>query len=390
MKTKSARSMAILIFAVACTPPADSEPTVESGLDFGTLAAVLTDRMDLQPGERVLLVAQPGRFEGLLEPLSEAIGAAGAQYLGTASVTASSFGGAHTTEFVAGLEGLDVPSLQARFADIDLGVMLPGATVTHPAYSAMQNVLREGQGRTIHFHWAGAYGLDGVLFDPDEHVDSFYVSSLVNTDYPTLSANQAAFEEAMRTGVVHVSTPAGTDLTFQVGDRPVTKQDGDASRARSGSALNLIDREIELPAGAIRVAPMEESVSGTVVFPDGGVWGGEAAAGVTLTFESGRAVSVTATEGLAGVERELDGAGAAGRAFREFALGFNPTLAIPADRSWIPYYGYGAGVVRLSLGDNTELGGAVGGGYVRWNFFTDATVTVDGDVWVQSGELIRP
>jgi hypothetical protein len=32
--------------------------------------------------------------------------------------------------------------------------------------------------------------------------------------------------------------------------------------------------------------------------------------------------------------------------------------------------------VRLSLGDNSELGGKVTGGYVRWNFFTDPTVTV--------------
>jgi hypothetical protein len=63
-------------------------------------------------------------------------------------------------------------------------------------------------------------------------------------------------------------------------------------------------------------------------------------------------------------------AGASGRRFREFALGFNALLAVPDETPWIPYYGYGAGVVRLSLGDNSELGGAVGGGYVRWNFFT--------------------
>ena len=62
----------------------------------------------------------------------------------------------------------------------------------------------------------------------------------------------------------------------------------------------------------------------------------------------------------------------------------------PPDRNpWIPYYGYGAGIVRLSLGDNSELGGAVGGGYVRWNFFTDLTVEVGDEVWVRDGELVR-
>jgi hypothetical protein len=39
--------------------------------------------------------------------------------------------------------------------------------------------------------------------------------------------------------------------------------------------------------------------------------------------------------------------------------------------------------------DNTELGGTVGGGYVRWNFFVDATVTVDGEIWVEGGRLLR-
>jgi hypothetical protein len=71
------------------------------------------------------------------------------------------------------------------------------------------------------------------------------------------------------------------------------------------------------------------------------------------------------------------------------ALGFHPLLAVPEENPWIPYYGYGAGVVRLSLGDNSELGGRVTGGYVRWNFFVDTTLTVAGEVWVRDGTLVR-
>jgi hypothetical protein len=112
--------------------------------------------------------------------------------------------------------------------------------------------------------------------------------------------------------------------------------------------------------------------------------------GLVLSFESGRVVEAHATRGLQAAIAEMEAAGAAGQAFREFALGFNPLLAIPSEgEPWIPYYGYGAGVVRLSLGDNTELGGAVGGGYVRWNFFTDATVETDDQAWVEGGRLIR-
>jgi hypothetical protein len=100
-------------------------------------------------------------------------------------------------------------------------------------------------------------------------------------------------------------------------------------------------------------------------------------------------VEVRAETGKEAVEAELASGGDAARSFREFALGMNPLLAIPESDPWIPYYGYGAGVVRLSLGDNTELGGAVSGGYVRWNFFPDATVTVGGEPWVENGRLVR-
>jgi hypothetical protein len=109
-----------------------------------------------------------------------------------------------------------------------------------------------------------------------------------------------------------------------------------------------------------------------------------------VTFSKGRVTTFTASSGREGVEKELTAGGEAAKAFREFALGMNPMLAIPTTgERWIPYYGYGAGVVRLSLGDNTELGGRVGGGYVRWNFFPDATVRIGDVVWVQEGRLVR-
>ncbi len=149
----------------------------------------------------------------------------------------------------------------------------------------------------------------------------------------------------------------------------------------------LIDHEIELPAGAVRVAPLEDSVEGVIAFPPS-QWDGRPVDGLKLRFSRGRVVDVTAASGKDAVEAEMRKAGDAGRAFREFALGFNPLLAVPEVNPWIPYYGYGAGVVRLSLGDNTELGGSVGGGYVRWNFFTDLTVTVGSTVWVTGGRPI--
>jgi aminopeptidase len=148
----------------------------------------------------------------------------------------------------------------------------------------------------------------------------------------------------------------------------------------------LIDREIEIPCGAVRVAPLEETVEGTIAFPPGR-WNDQDVEGLVLRFHQGRIVEVRARSGREAVEAELAKGGDAARSFRELALGFNPELAVPEDAPWIPYYGYGAGVVRLSLGDNSELGGKVSGHYVRWNLFTDATVTTGGKVWVRDGRL---
>jgi hypothetical protein len=106
-----------------------------------------------------------------------------------------------------------------------------------------------------------------------------------------------------------------------------------------------------------------------------------------LRFSRGRVVDIAAATGREAVEAEMQRAGNPGRAFREFALGLNPLLAVPTRSPWIPYYGYGSGVVRLSLGDNTELGGKVDGGYVRWNFFTDLTVTIGEKTWVRAGRM---
>ena len=193
----------------------------------------------------------------------------------------------------------------------------------------------------------------------------------------------------MRSGIVQVTTPLGTAIRFRIGDRPVTRQDGDVCAARASRARNLIDREVELPAGAVRVAPIEESVDGTIAFPPT-VWDGARVEGLVLTFARGKVTGLRARVGQDAMERELTAGGAAAKSFREFALGLNPLLAIPErEPRWIPYYGYGAGVVRLSLGDNTELGGVVTGDYVRWNFFIDATVTVGNDVWVRDGKLVR-
>ena len=378
-----------IISSLICVAPAVAQPRLT--MDWPAMAARLVTQLDPTPGERILLLARPGNFDDILPYLRYALMEAGAVDLGVVDVLEEPFPEAWDAEVLRRGYAAARAAYKEMFRDVDGAIMMPGARAGQPAYSALQDWLNEDVGRTIHFHWTqngSAFPIPGQPLPGQTAIDAHYQRALLETDYEALAAKQREFVQVMRDADVRVTSPIGTDISFRIGDRPVNLQDGDASKARTDQGVILIDREIELPAGSIRVAPLEETVNGVVAFPHS-QWDGRPVIGLRITFERGRIVGVTANSGLDAVHTELDGVPAQARAFREFALGFNPLLAVPERNPWIPYYGYGDGVVRLSLGDNSELGGAITGGYVRWNFFTDTTVRLDDDVWVRAGRLVR-
>lgn len=377
----------VLLFFISCQNIKEQKNEMKSFPNWEAIADKLLERSDLVKEEKVVLIAKPGEFDPLIELLAEKINKTGAIYLGTFSVNSSVKPVKWETDFIRKAKGKTKKDLTDYLMQVDLGIMMPGASPSDVEYASMQDVLRRDKGRTIHFHWSGAYNLSGETIEIDNIKNEYYQKVFLETDYIKLGKIQRSFEDDIRNKWIKISTPRGTNIKFKIGNRPVTKQDGNASSKRE-KQLNLIDREIELPSGAIRVAPIEETVEGTIAFPNS-IWSGKKVEGLVLTFDSGKVINIESSTGKEAVKTELDSAGEAGYSFREFALGFNPLLAIPEENPWIPYYGYGAGVVRLSLGDNSELGGNVKGGYVRWNFFTNATVKVGDDIWVKGGKFLK-
>ncbi|HEY7285013.1 MAG TPA: aminopeptidase [Vicinamibacterales bacterium] len=381
------KRLAILMVAMASTTLL-AQPRMT--FDYPAIARRIVQQLALTPGERVMSIASPGVFADLVPHIRYEVMRAGGIDLGVVEIlrepVPESFDAAVLTKGARDARTY----YKNMFRDVDAAIMLPGATPAHPAYAAMQDWLKddltERRGRrTIHFHWVengSAYEIPGQPLPPRSAIDALYQRVLLQTNYQELASRQRAFAEALRSADVHLTSPSGTDLRFRVGDRPLNLQDGDASKARAARGLVLVDKEIELPAGVVRVAPLEDTVEGTIAFPTS-QWDGRPVEGLKLKFARGRVTEVTATTGKDAVEAEMSRAGQAGRAFREFALGLNPLLAVPDRSPWIPYYGYGSGVVRLSLGDNSELGGQVGGGYVRWNFFTDVKVVIGNRDWTK-------
>jgi len=263
----------------------------------------------------------------------------------------------------------------------------PSARPTPEQQGALRGWLGTGRGRQVHFHWTGiTTGTDGFPVAIPPELDALHARAL-EVDYARLRRELQAAANVLRAGEIRVTTPRGTDLRFRIGDRAISLQDGDASREHLRGKPLPVDREVELPAGVLRVAPLEETVDGTLVVPMLRLSPTDTARMVRLDFVRGEVARVSADSKAGLVLDSVLARFPAQRHFRELGIGFNPVLAVARDAVVIPYAGYGAGVVRLSLGDNTELGGKVQGGASRWLFFPDATVTVGSTVLVKDGRL---
>jgi aminopeptidase len=343
--------------------------------DYEKCARRIADALQLERGEKVLVKLDPRVFTGIVAPLQNLIRASGAHISGVI-----------LAEDTTATSPDELASLQKLFNDADVFIWLPELRQgSRPALAqALAEWLDSRRGRAVHFHWqSGSYPIGLVDLPPRDFIDRLYLAALDVAPADLERQHQKAMS-VLRSGPVRVTTPEGTDITFEVGDRPFCSQVGDATRARMQSARTRIDRDIELPAGVLRVAPIETSANGTIFLP---VWRPIATEGrnLFLRFINGH----VAIQGVNAdkIDQELSAAGGDARMFREFALGFNPALKVLPEAPFIGYYGYGSGVIRLSLGDNEEMGGANRGGGVYWNFIHNATVTVDGKTLVKGGLL---
>ncbi len=167
------------------------------------------------------------------------------------------------------------------------------------------------------------------------------------------------------------------------------KNDGDMSPARAASARGVRDREMEFPSGALRFFPDPDSVEGRLVVrrvptPEG------PAEGVTLDFEGGRARRVSAAKGEAAFLKEWRQIGGDIDRVGEVVLGTNPLLVARVPSGDLPYFGYGAGAVRISMGDNWESGGSIRttAGKNWWLLLGDASLQAGGRTLILEGRLI--
>ena len=349
-------------------------------MNYEHMADRIVTSLALEKGERVIVRYDPGYFHQLTAPLKTRIAAAGA--IVSAELEYLKPPASDNGRLAKALETADVYLWMPLCDDV--------LYVSPAEQQALAHWLDQGgKHREIHFHWSGGSVLaDGLATKHPPDFDRVYESAL-DVDYAALSAKQDRVIAALRSGTLRIRTPDGTDLTLRVMNRPMNKQDGDASPARARRAKMRVDREVELPAGVVRVAPVENTVEGRLVIPEAR-FGDVIARKISFQIVAGEVKKIEAAEHRDAVETALKAGGPAAFHFREIAIGVNPKLAVPAGSKVLPYYGYGDAVLRMSLGDNEELSGEVRGNWHRWFFFPVSTITADSRPIVQAGKLAIP
>lgn len=356
--------------------------------DWSRMARLIVHQaLQTQPGERTLVHADPTYFPALTEQVRIELNRAGAVELATHMLHPP--GLERVRRQLRRREDPDTKALEDRamaalFELADIYIWLP----TSWAYNTGQTekILETWRGRAIHFHWIMDQ-VDAGLF---RTLSRLYDEAL-DLDYAALTAHQRRVVEALRDRTVEVTDSRGTRLRFTLPEAHFHLGNGDASRAfidgyaRRGSAR---DREVELPCGAVRTVDIE-GADGVVVTPPE-VLAGRQVGSLRIEFHAGRIVRLESQHHPGWVEAAWGAETGDKDRIGEFNVGVSPKLRMRPGLDYVPYYGYGAGIIRLSLGDNAESGGRWRSSFHHWVFLTDATVRADGRAVIERGELVLP
>jgi leucyl aminopeptidase (aminopeptidase T) len=349
---------------------------------------IVHDALQVAPGERVLIHADPTYFPALTEAVRIEVNRARAVELAVHMLHPPGLERVRKE-----LRRREDPALRAMedraaaglFALADVYIWLP----TSWAYNVWQTeeIIKTWQGRAVHFHWIMDASMDAGLF---RRLSELYDAALW-VDYAALTAHQRRVVAALQDSEVEVTDSRGTRLCFELRGAHFHLGNGDASRAfidgyaRPGSAR---DREVELPAGAIRTVDIL-GTEGVLVTPSE-TFGGRQVGSMRVEFSGNRITGLTSQHHAPWVEATWRAQSGDRDRFGEFNVGVNPKLAVLQDLPAIPYYGYGAGVIRVSVGDNAESGGPYRSSYHQWFFLTDATVRANGRAIIEHGRLVVP
>jgi len=190
----------------------------------------------------------------------------------------------------------------------------------------------------------------------------------LDADYRSIAAEcEAVLAQVADAEAVRVTTDAGTDISFEPGDREWLDDTGLVHDA--GDFSNL-------PAGEVFVSP--ETADGTYVVDGTMMPQGRLADGETLTFEvtDGQVTRISDDDVRGMVEEAAEDVGDAAYNLAELGIGTN--LAVDSLVGSVLLDEKAAGTVHVALGDDHSIGGDVEAPIHLDGIVRDPTVYADG------------
>lgn len=176
---------------------------------------------------------------------------------------------------------------------------------------------------------------------------------------------------------MHITTRAGTDLSFDLGNRKAIVFTPMLTKVNMERGLFVVS----IPSGGVAIAPIERSVEGKAFFdiPQPSV--GKLVEGMRWTFKDGRVKSFTAKRNVNALKGMWDKGHGDKDRLGVVSLGINPKGKIGFLENYLA-----RGVVTLSLGDNDELGGENKSDAGAAASMSRATIEVDDRVILKTGK----
>jgi hypothetical protein len=380
MKSASTRrSLAVALLWLAAlggldaTSPALAE-TQASAVNYAHLADLIVNRSwKLAPGERVILFRDATRDPGMAAPLRAAILKAGGVVEEIAAPDSRADAGLTPRQRADRFD-----HWKLLFQHSQAAIWLP-SDLTAVDEQPFEHLVEASRVRSVHFHW----------FLPPDAPDVPVIETMyqraIEIEPAEIARRIAVIEKGIRGATVRVTAPNGTDFTCKIPQNAhMHRNTGEATKEKVRDARSVRDREEELPASVLRTTDIENA-QGTFV----GYVSFDTRSGlVRATFKDGKVIALESLHGAdAQVESWRKASGAKDRP-GEFVISTNPALAAVLKSGYMPYYGYGAGVVRLAIGDDWESGGpnrSSNGEFLL--FLPGATLTAATKTLINAGAL---
>ncbi len=376
----------ILTGLMSLAVPFDNQP-----VDFSSLALQIVEKnAGVREGERVWIKVDGDADPDFIDALAVAVGRAGAYPVVTGFSNAMLRG--WYREVPDEVDALPDPWLWRMYetADVlieidafDYTIFGEGSEERYLAWEAANggviDLARERGMRVIRFGnnlYPSTYRAAMLGVSEADLAQSFWPAVMV--DPLILSETGASLRTALE-GVqtIRITDPNGTDLTLQIATKSIVVTDGTTTENPGPDELKIT----WLSGGEVTLGIDPGSVHGRLVV-ERVHFDGEELRDLMFDFEPGKRTVIQSESDVSRLLVTLDSAPPGLDGITGLKIGINPAI-----RDWrlLPFMG--SGIVSVSLGANRLLGGDIDLPYILFLSLNRASVTVDGSLLIENGEL---